>query len=274
MSNLEHMPTSNPETESGEQGELVYSVRGLSKSFTLPSGEKLQVLKGANLEVRREEFLLIKGQSGIGKSTFLHILGLLDRADGGQLLLDGVDVQKLSRKARARTRAEKIGFVFQFYHLLPEFTALENIMVPGKIEFGPIAWMKNRAQAKERAEYLLNLVGISERADHRPNQLSGGERQRVALARALFNQPSIMLCDEPTGNLDVKTSDAIHELIAKLAAETGQTMIVVTHDPSLEAYASKVLSLTDGGFVEHKISGGRAEDETLFDSPAGDVTVQ
>ncbi len=230
--------------------DLVYQVDGLSKSFNLPSGDKLRVLNQANLDVARGDFLLIRGQSGIGKSTFLHILGLLDRGDQGRLLLDGQDIQKLSRTARARTRAEKIGFVFQFYHLLPEFTAVENIMIPGKIEHGPWAWMKKKKEANERARYLLDLVGIVDRADHRPNQLSGGERQRVALARALFNEPSIMLCDEPTGNLDIKTSEAIHELIAKLAAETSQTMIVVTHDPSLENYASRVLDLTDGGFVE------------------------
>lgn len=264
MSDLEPVPAVDSQAGELTNEDLVYSVKGLSKSFALPSGESLQVLKSANLEVRRGEFLLIKGQSGIGKSTFLHILGLLDRADEGQLLLDGVDVRGLSRNARARTRAEKIGFVFQFYHLLPEFTAVENIMVPGKIEHGPLSWLKNRSAAKDRAEYLLDLVGISARADHRPNQLSGGERQRVALARALFNQPSIMLCDEPTGNLDVKTSDAIHELIAKLAAETGQTMIVVTHDPSLEDYASKVLSLTGGGFVDHKAPPAREDDVTLL----------
>ncbi len=239
------VPQDHREVES-----LVYEVRDLCKSFPLPNGERLMVLKEAHLEVKRGEFLLIKGQSGIGKSTFLHILGLLDRADRGTLLLDGIDVQGLSRGGRARTRAEKIGFVFQFYHLLPEFTALENILVPGKIELGPLAWLKQKKEARERARWLLELVGIVDRADHRPNQLSGGERQRVALARALFNRPSIMLCDEPTGNLDVKTSDAMHELIARLAAETGQTMIVVTHDPNLESYASRVLALSEGGFTE------------------------
>ncbi len=233
--------------------DLVYQVEDLHKSFALPDGNRLTVLSGANLNVARGEFLLIKGQSGIGKSTFLHILGLLDHPDRGTLLLDGVDVQKLSRNAKAHTRAEKIGFVFQFYHLLPEFTAVENIMMSGKIEHGPLAWMSRKKESRERARYLLDLVGIADRAEHRPNQLSGGERQRVALARALFNEPSIMLCDEPTGNLDVKTSDAIHELIAKLAQETGQTMIVVTHDKSLEFYASRILALTDGGFVEHQM---------------------
>ena len=239
-----------PKVESGEKSPIVYDVRGLRKSWAMPSGEALVILDGADLTIRRNEFLLIQGKSGIGKSTFLHILGLLDGAESGELFLDSIDVLKVSRRRRAMMRVEKIGFVFQFYHLLPEFTALENVLIPGKIKHGLLSWQSKKKEAREKAAYLLDLVGMSARTKHKPNQLSGGERQRVALARALFNDPSILLCDEPTGNLDVKTSRAIHDLLAELSQKTKQTMIVVTHDQGMADYATRVMSLEDGRFVE------------------------
>ncbi len=232
------------------EAEIVYGVRDLKKSFAQPSGGRLVVLDGADLDVRKGEFLLVRGKSGIGKSTFLHILGLLDRADSGRLIFNGEDVLQASRRRRAQLRAAGIGFVFQFFHLLPEFTALENVMIPGKVRFGPLAWSAQRGAAKRRAAELLETVGLGGRSTHRPNQLSGGERQRVALARALFNEPKILLCDEPTGNLDVKTSESIHQLLAELHARTGQTLVVVTHDVSLAAYAGRTVDLVDGRFVE------------------------
>ncbi|MCB9832023.1 MAG: ABC transporter ATP-binding protein [Planctomycetes bacterium] len=229
--------------------EPVYRVRGLKKSFAQPNGNRLVVLEDADLDVHHGEFLLVRGKSGIGKSTFLHILGLLDRADSGSLIFAGEDVLKASRRRRAELRASSIGFVFQFFHLLPEFSALENLLLSGKVRHGPLAWSRRRGEAQERARELLDLVGLADRADHRPNQLSGGERQRVALARAMFNEPRILLCDEPTGNLDVKTSEAMHELLAELHARTGQTLIVVTHDPSLMRYAGRCVDLVSGRFV-------------------------
>lgn len=227
---------------------LVFSVRNLEKSFALPSGGRLEVLKGASLEIQRGEFLVIEGKSGIGKSTLLHLLGLLDRPDRGEIIFEGQEVGSARLGMRAKLRATRIGFVFQFYYLLPEFTALENIMLPGKIEHSMFAWLKRRDEATERAMELLESVGIADRAKHYPNQLSGGERQRVALARALFNKPAVMLCDEPTGNLDVKTSDSIHRLLSDLNRETGQTMVVVTHDTGLAQYAQRVVRLEDGQF--------------------------
>ena len=227
-------------------GEPIFKIRDLEKTFALPGGKRLSVLNGLSLDVARSELLVIQGKSGIGKSTLLHLLGLLDRPDSGVIEFEGREVSNAALRRRARLRARRISFVFQFYYLLPEFTAAENVMVPGKISESVLGWMGARRGASERAMELLDSVGIADRASHRPNQLSGGERQRVALARALFNEPAVLLCDEPTGNLDVKTSDAIHSLLARLNEKTGQTMIVVTHDPGLSDYAGRVVDLVDG----------------------------
>ncbi|MEE9394911.1 MAG: ABC transporter ATP-binding protein [Planctomycetota bacterium] len=249
MSDLTSTPTTpSPHAAFSEtpSAELVYRIRGLDKSYALPSGGKLPILQSLDLDVYRSELLLIEGKSGIGKSTLLHMLGLLDRPDAGSLTLEGRDYAQASTSARAAARARGIGFVFQFFHLLPEFTAIENVLMSGQVKYGVSKWLANRKQAREKAEHFLKIVGLSERRLHRPNQLSGGERQRVALARALFNEPAVLLCDEPTGNLDVKTSEKVHELLAELNRETRQTMVVVTHDESLSVHANRIVHLEDG----------------------------
>ncbi|MEZ6196161.1 MAG: ABC transporter ATP-binding protein [Planctomycetota bacterium] len=223
-----------------------FSVRGVKKSYRLPDGRALPVLRGVDLDVRPGEFVLVEGRSGIGKSTLLHIMGLLDRPDAGEVILDGRDYARATKRARARARAARIGFVFQFFHLLPEFTALENVMMTGKVRDGIFAWRRRAQEARDRAQALLEQVGIGARSGHRPNQLSGGERQRVALARALFSEPALLLCDEPTGNLDVRTSEEIHDLLVELNRTTRQTMVVVTHDPGLSLRASRTIRIFEG----------------------------
>lgn len=240
------------------QNEIVYSLCGICKGYSMAGG-RLEVLRGIDLDVRQSELLVIQGKSGVGKSTLLHIMGLLDHPDAGTVSLEGEDVTHASRRKLARLRATRISFVFQFFHLLPEFTALENVRMPGMISSGPLAWRSVRGEAREKAEHFLEAVGLADRAGHRPNQLSGGERQRVALARALFSEPAMVLCDEPTGNLDIRTSDAIHELLARINDETGQTMVVVTHDAGLANYASRVTSITGSGVVEVTEGGTKGE---------------
>ncbi|MFH1753178.1 MAG: ABC transporter ATP-binding protein [Candidatus Omnitrophota bacterium] len=197
-------------------------------------------LKGINLEARKGEILAIIGPSGAGKSTLLHLLGGLDRPTDGKVFLGGVDLYKLSDRALCRVRNEMVGFVFQFYHLLPELTALENVMLPALIKKD-----KNRESAT-RAMRLLETVGLKERALHKPFGLSGGEAQRVAIARALINDPAIVFCDEPTGNLDSEKSVDLQNLIWRLSRESGKTFIVVTHEPSLAERADRILRIKDG----------------------------
>ncbi|MCA9322372.1 MAG: ABC transporter ATP-binding protein [Planctomycetes bacterium] len=229
--------------------DAVFRIQGLTRRYPLPGGGYLPVLRGVDLEVRPGELLVIQGRSGIGKSTLLHIMGLLDHADEGTLIFEGQDLGGASLSRRAATRASRIGFVFQFFYLLPEFTAFENVMVPGQIKHSVMGWMRHRSRARERALQVLDAVGLADRARHRPQQLSGGERQRVALARALFNEPAVLLCDEPTGNLDVKTSEYVHELLARLNRDTGQTMVIVTHDEAMTAHADRVVHIEDGRAV-------------------------
>ena len=233
------------ESTAPAETQLLYRIRGLKKSYSVPGGS-LPVLRGLDLDIHEGEFLLVRGRSGIGKSTLLHILGLLDRPDSGSMLLRGEEIGTASRRRRASLRAKELAFVFQFFHLLPEFTAEENVLIPGQIRDGFFAWRRNRKAARARAAELLDLVGMAERIRHRPNELSGGERQRVALARALFTEPDVVFCDEPTGNLDVRTSDEIHSLLSRLSNETSTTMVVVTHDPGLAAYADREVELYDG----------------------------
>ncbi len=224
-------------------------LEGICRTYKTPT-EPLSVLQGVDLEVRDGELLVIRGQSGIGKSTLLHIMGLLDRPDEGVIYFDGKDVTSSSRRTQAKLRAQEIAFVFQFFHLLQEFTALENVLMPGQIRHGFWDWRQARAEAVERATSVLQRVGVDKRAQHRPNQLSGGERQRVALARALFNRPSLLLCDEPTGNLDARTSHEIHSLLAEINQTAGQAMVVVTHDESLASFADRVICLENGKIVD------------------------
>lgn len=214
--------------------------RGLYKIYQ-DGPRSLQVLKGIDLNVEKGRIVVVVGSSGAGKSTLLHLLGGLDYPSRGEVLLDGEDIYKLGTSQRAKMRNQKIGFVFQFYHLMPEFTALENVMLP--------AMMRKRiGSLKERAKGALDNVGLSERMSHRPSELSGGEQQRVAIARALVNNPDIVFCDEPTGNLDSNTSAMIRQLIKRLNKERGQTFIVVSHDEAIGELADDKYKMIDGRF--------------------------
>lgn len=225
--------------------EIMLRARELTKSFRTGQ-EGLQVLKGLHLEVRRGEFLAIRGASGVGKSTLLHLLGGLDRPDRGSLevqLEDGgaaVDLSRMSDHALNRFRNEHVGFVFQFHHLLAEFDALENVFLPALVRG------ESLPAARTRAATLLTEFGLGQRLHHKPNQLSGGEAQRVAVARALINQPRLLLMDEPTGNLDRERSESIFDLLTTVHQTHGQTMIVVTHDETIAAKAQRTLHLVDG----------------------------
>ena len=204
----------------------------------------LRVLKDVCFTAAPAEVVSIVGASGAGKSTLLQILGSLSRPDHGQVLIDGTDIFSLSDKALAAFRNRKIGFVFQFHHLLPEFTALENVMIPAFIAG------RSDKDAKAAATALLKEMGLGERMDHKPSELSGGEQQRVAIARALVNDPAILFADEPSGNLDSKTKAEIHQLFFDLRDRHGQTIVIVTHDPELAAMCDRSLFMRDGLFVE------------------------
>jgi lipoprotein-releasing system ATP-binding protein len=201
---------------------------------------KLQVLKGVDLSVQRGEVVSIVGKSGAGKSTLLHILGTLDNADSGQILIADEEVSKLDAKRLADFRSRSLGFIFQFHHLLPEFTALENVCIPAYINHTP------DSVAKKRALELLDYLGLSARTTHKPAQLSGGEQQRVAVARALMNQPAVIFADEPTGNLDSASSQELHQLIFNLRKDFQQTFIIVTHNEELAKMSDRRLEMKDG----------------------------
>lgn len=203
----------------------------------------LQVLKGVNLTIGNGEIVSIVGKSGAGKSTLLHILGTLDRPDAGTLAIGGEDVFGLSEKSLAAFRNKQIGFVFQFHHLLPEFTALENVCLPGYIAGAA------EVETRKRALELLDYLGLTDRAEHKPNQLSGGEQQRVAVARALINAPSIVYADEPSGNLDSASSQELHRLLFQLRDDFGQSFIIVTHNEELAGISDRRLEMKDGILV-------------------------
>lgn len=217
----------------------ILECRKIVKTFHDGSRE-LKVLRGIDLAIQEGEILAISGASGAGKSTLLHILGTLDKPTSGELLIRGDELADLGRRAINRIRNEEIGFVFQFYHLLPEFTALENVMMPA------LCKGKHRAECRVRAEELLAKVGLTERMTHKPGQLSGGEEQRVAIARALFNEPSVILADEPTGNLDEKTGTEIIDLLWRLNETEGMTLVIVTHNTTLAARAHRWVHLHEG----------------------------
>ncbi|MFM7327858.1 MAG: ABC transporter ATP-binding protein [Bacteroidota bacterium] len=200
----------------------------------------LQVLKGVSLEVSSGEVVAIVGPSGAGKSTLLHILGTLDRPDSGDLEFNGARISALSPNRMAEFRNRNIGFVFQFHNLLPEFSAMENVMIPGMIAKRP------SAELEQRAAELLNMLGLAHRREHKPAELSGGEQQRVAVARALINSPGLILADEPSGNLDSKNADDLHRLFLRLRDELGQTFIIVTHNNSFAAMADRLVRMEDG----------------------------
>ncbi|MFT6336723.1 MAG: lipoprotein-releasing system ATP-binding protein [Halioglobus sp.] len=198
------------------------------------------MLKGIDLNVQKGEIVSIVGKSGAGKSTLLHILGTLDESDKGQLWIDDVEVSKLNQKEIAQFRNKKIGFIFQFHHLLNEFTAAENVAIPAFIAGEP------KEKSLKRAKELLDYLGLADRTSHKPNELSGGEQQRVAVARALMNEPSVVYADEPSGNLDKSTSEELHNLIFQLRKEMNQTFVIVTHNEELAALSDRTITMEDG----------------------------
>ncbi|MCD4841086.1 MAG: ABC transporter ATP-binding protein [Methanosarcinales archaeon] len=224
----------------------IIQIKNLTKIFG--DGVEIKALDGVDLDIERGEFLAIIGPSGSGKSTLLNQIGILDTPTSGTILLDGVDVTQMSDKQRSKTRNKQLGFIFQYHHLLPDFNALENVMMPLLI-----SGVKS-SKAREIARRVLDEVGLGDRMDHRPNQLSGGQNQRVAIARALVNKPSIVIGDEPTGNLDSKASENIYELLRKLNREHNQTFILVTHDERMAAKTDRIIRLVDGRVAENSIN--------------------
>ncbi len=210
-------------------------IKNITKSFG-----SLQVLKGIDLHIDKGEIVSIVGPSGAGKTTLLQIIGTLDRPDSGQVVIDGIDTSKLSTKKLSDFRNQHLGFVFQFHQLLPEFSAIENIMIPGYI-----AGMSQK-QAKTRAKELLDFMNLSDRATHKPSELSGGEKQRIAVARALMNHPAVILADEPSGSLDTKNKEELHQLFFDLRDKFGQTFVIVTHDEQLASTTDRTIHLRDG----------------------------
>lgn len=203
----------------------------------------LLVLKGLNLEVNKGEVVAIVGASGAGKTTLLQILGTLSTPDAGTLVIDGIEPFKLGDRKLAQFRNGKLGFVFQFHHLLPEFSALENVMIPALIGG------RSKEEARKAALELLETVGLAQRTQHKPSELSGGEQQRVAIARALVNQPAVLFADEPSGNLDSATKEEIHRLFFQLREKLGQTIVIITHDQALAAMCDRSLVMKDGNFI-------------------------
>jgi len=220
----------------------------LYKNYYLDS-RSIEVLKGIDLEIYEGEIVTIMGPSGVGKSTLLHILGVLDRPTNGRVAIDGIDIFKYDDQKLAVYRNTTVGFIFQFHHLLPEFSALENVMIPGMIAG------INRITVRNRAIELLTEVGLAERLDHRPNELSGGEQQRVAVARALINSPKLLLADEPSGNLDRQSAEALHQLFWELNQKLNQTLIIVTHNQELSGQADRVIELFDGRVRYNRLRG-------------------
>ena len=226
----------------------ILTAKRLTKFYPMGTGSGLEVLKGASLSIAPGEFLAIMGSSGSGKSTLLHILGALDSPTGGTVHFNGRNVFSQSNSARDRLRCESFGFVYQFYHLLPDLSVLENTIFPQMIRYSTWKWFKEKRRAKERCLQILEKVGLQDRLKHKPNELSGGERQRVAIARALANDPPVLLADEPTGNLDKQTGREVLSLLRDLHG-AGQTIVMVTHDPEVAGAADRVLRLDDGKIV-------------------------
>ncbi|MDY5598967.1 MAG: ABC transporter ATP-binding protein [Bacteroidaceae bacterium] len=224
-------------------------LHGITKSFG-----SLQVLRGIDLQVNRGEVVAIVGPSGAGKTTLLQIMGTLDRPDEGEVIIDGENVSRLSATKIAHFRNKNIGFVFQFHQLLPEFTALENVMIPALIGG------TSKKEARQRAQELLDFMGLADRAEHKPNQLSGGEKQRVAVARALVNHPAVVFADEPSGSLDTHNKEELHRLFFDLRDRMGQTFVIVTHDEALASQTDRTIHMLDGYITEQSTTQTQTEE--------------
>ena len=248
--------------------DIVMSVRDLTKTYRVGDIE-VRALRGASLDVRKGEFVAVTGPSGSGKSTFMHIVGCLDRPTGGQYFLDGKDVSKLSKDELAIVRNKKIGFVFQGFNLLSRTTALDNVELPLLYNTGT-AKMKT-SERHRRAKEVLEVVGLGKRMDHYPNQLSGGQQQRVAIARALINEPSILLADEPTGNLDTRTSIEVMDIFQRLNMERGITVVLITHEMDIAEHGTRCVKFRDGKIqIDEQIKQRRKASEELKDLPPAD----
>ena len=219
---------------------IILEARNISKTFQKTKTQKLEVLKEIDLDIEEQKLTIIVGASGAGKSTLLHIVSGLDTTENGTVKIKGTDIASLKEDKLAKFRNEHIGFVFQFHHLLPEFTAVENIAIPQMVNGTSLK------KASKKAEELLNLVGLIDRKDHKPAELSGGEQQRIAIARAMANDPDIIFADEPSGNLDSKNSEILHKLFIDLKEQRGVTFLMVTHNPELVALGDRVLEMKDG----------------------------
>lgn len=225
---------------------MILTAKNVYKIYRSGAKEVMAV-NGVSLEIKKASALAIVGPSGAGKSTLLHLLGGLDAPTSGEVAIDGTDIYKLSDKERAAARNEKIGFVFQFYNLLPEFTALENVMLPVLIN---MQGQRNRVQdTKEKAADILKKVGLEDRMTHKPSELSGGEAQRVAIARAIINEPEVLLCDEPTGNLDSRNSESIYQLLFNLKSKSDMALVIVTHDEKIRERIGATMRVVDGRAV-------------------------
>ena len=231
------------------QTDSMIQLHGITKSFG-----SLQVLRGIDLQVNRGEVVAIVGPSGAGKTALLQIMGTLDRPDEGEVIIDGENVSRLSATKIAHFRNKNIGFVFQFHQLLPEFTALENVMIPALIGG------TSKKEARQRAQELLDFMGLADRAEHKPNQLSGGEKQRVAVARALVNHPAVVFADEPSGSLDTHNKEELHRLFFDLRDRMGQTFVIVTHDEALASQTDRTIHMLDGYITEPSTTQTQTEE--------------
>lgn len=241
---VESSPFALPRTPFGSNGVLL-EARGLHKTYRKGS-VAVPVLRGVDLEIRQGEFVAIIGQSGSGKSTMLHLLGLLDQPDEGAVWFDGQRIDNLTRQSRDALRNTRLAMIFQAYHLLPELTALENVLSPAMIRHGVLSYWGKRTKLRKRAERLLATVGLEHRTTHKPRELSGGEMQRTAIARSLMNEPRVLLADEPTGNLDRATGEGVLRLLRDLNLNQGLTVVMVTHDPSIAEQADRTVTLAEG----------------------------
>lgn len=232
------------------QTDSMIQLHGITKNFG-----SLQVLRGIDLQVNRGEVVAIVGPSGAGKTTLLQIMGTLDRPDEGEVIIDGENVSRLSATKIAHFRNKNIGFVFQFHQLLPEFTALENVMIPALIGG------TGKKEARQRAQELLDFMGLADRAEHKPNQLSGGEKQRVAVARALVNHPAVVFADEPSGSLDTHNKEELHRLFFDLRDRMGQTFVIVTHDEALASQTDRTIHMLDGYITEPSTTQTQTEEQ-------------